>query len=156
MTSKKNYRPNAAVIVTDGQGRVLLCYRVDMPGYAQSVQGGIDEGESPEEAARREMMEEIGVGGDQFEFKDRLAKTYKYDWTPEIVEKYKHTGYIGQEQHFFLAEVDPQVEFDLDHHHREFSRVEWGTPRELMEGIWPAKKSGFRAALKGFGLLGEK
>lgn len=153
MNIKPNYRPNAAVIVVNENGQVLLCYRVDVPEYTQTIQGGIDEGETPEEAARREIKEEIGINADQFEFKAYLLGTHKYDWTPEIVERLKESGFTGQEQHFFLAEVDSGVEFDLDFHEREFSKVEWGTPKELIDGAWENKKPGLTAALKGFGLL---
>ncbi len=152
----QNYRNNAAVIVTDGKGRVLLCYREESPGDAQTVQGGIDEGETPEIAARRELVEELGIRDDQYEFKAYLLGTHKYDWNAEVRARLKDTGFIGQDQHFFLAEVDEGVEFDLDFHEREFDRVEWGTPERMIEEAWEAKRPGLKAALQGFGLFDEQ
>ena len=157
---QEQYRPNAAVIITNEQGQVLLCER-GFPGYAehtvQTVQGGIDPGETPREAAEREMMEELGVGRDDFEIIDQLDETFSYEWPKEYLEesqaRYPGNVYIGQEQHFFLAMLNEDVVMDLDAHHREFDAVRWGTPEELRDGIWGPKRAGTEAALKAFGLL---
>ncbi len=149
---KSNYRPNAAVIVTDGKGKILLCQRENDKKYFQSVQGGVDAGETAEQAARREIKEEIGLDPDQYEFKASLLGKQTYDW-PLEVQNGRKDDFVGQEQSFFLAEVDPGVEFDLDYHHREFSNVRWGTPEELLKKAWPPKRPLLEKALKGFGLL---
>ncbi len=154
------FRPNAAVIVTNEKGEVLLCER-RFPGYAdktvQKVQGGIDPGETPREAAEREMMEELGVAKEDFEIIDQLDQTFCYEWPKEYLEQsraqYPNETYIGQEQHFFLAMFSGAVEFNLDAHHREFDAVRWGSPHELIEGMWAPKRPGTEAALKAFGLL---
>lgn len=52
--------PGAAVIVVDSSGRVLLLERADTGGWG--LPGGfMDPGESLEETARREVMEEVGL-----------------------------------------------------------------------------------------------
>jgi 8-oxo-dGTP pyrophosphatase MutT (NUDIX family) len=52
--------PGAAVIVFDSDGRVLLLQRADTGGWG--LPGGFMEpGESLEETARREVMEEVGL-----------------------------------------------------------------------------------------------
>lgn len=151
------YRPNAAVIVTDGNGRVLLCERADLPGAVQTVQGGIDEGETPLEAARRELGEEIGLEPSQFEIVGSVPETFKYVWPPEVLARVRRDRpdetHIGQEQTIFLARVAPDVEFDLDAHVREFSRVWWGTPQEMVDGAWEYKKTVLKSALEHFGLM---
>ena len=152
------YRPNAAVIVTDGNRRVLLCERADMPGAVQVVQGGIDEGETAEQAARREVWEEIGLTNEQYDLIDSLPEPLRYTWPPEVREKFwknkpELQDNVGQEQSFFLARVAPDTTFVLDAHHREFSTVKWGTPQELVDGCWEYKRRVLEQALKGFGLL---
>lgn len=151
------YRPNAAVIVTDGQGRVLLCERTGVgEGRIQTVQGGIDAGETPREAAIREMNEELGLSPEQFSIVDEMGPTFRYDFPPEIRAQKPFIDIDGQEQKFFLAKVDPDVVFRLDADEvQEFSSVSWGKPEELAEQIWEAKRPGTIAALRHFGLLAE-
>ena len=58
-------RPAARVIVVDEDERVLLV-RFDLPAEPTTwatVGGGIEPGETPEEAARRELLEEAGLDG---------------------------------------------------------------------------------------------
>lgn len=151
------YRQNAAVIVTDGNGRVLLCERADLPGAVQTVQGGIDEGETPVEAARRELQEELGLDPSGYEIVGSIPETLTYIWPPEVLAHFRQGRFtddcIGQEQHFFLARVAPDVMFDLDQHVREFSRVWWGTPQEMLDGAWEYKKTILKSALEHFGLM---
>ena len=151
------YRPNAAVIVTDGNGNILLCERADLPGAVQTVQGGIDPEETPEQAARRELSEEIGLTHSQYEIVGRIAEPMQYVWPEEVrqwfVSHKELDGYIGQEQHFFLAKVAPDVKFNLTSHAQEFSRVWWGSPEEMVERSWEYKKKILRTALEKFGLL---
>lgn len=157
---QKQFRPNAAVIITNKKGEVLLCER-SFPEYAektvQTVQGGIDPGETPRQAAEREVMEELGIAKEDFEITDELEQTFTYEWPKQYLEdcraRFPNDPFIGQEQHFFLAVFSGSVEFNLDAHHREFDAVRWGSPQELVEGIWQAKRAGTEAALKAFGLI---
>lgn len=147
------YRPNVAVLVTDGAGKVLLCTRVDET-HTQTVQGGIDAGETAKEAAIRELEEEIGLMPFDYEFIGASETKYKYDWPPETQERLAATGYVGQEQQYFLIQVDPDIEFKLDAHiDQEFSSVRWGSPAELVAQAWERKQPGLAGALKEFGLL---
>lgn len=157
---QKQFRPNAAIIITNGKGQVLICERT-FPGQVtctlQTVQGGIDPGETPREAAEREVMEELGVAKEDFEIIDELERTYTYEWPKEHLEESRaqnsRNPFVGQEQHFFLAVFSGDVVFDLDAHHREFDAVRWGNPHELLDGMWAPKRPGTEAALKAFGLL---
>ena len=56
------YRPCAGLILLNDQNKVFVAKRIDMPSDAwQMPQGGIDEGEDAEQAAMRELEEEIGT-----------------------------------------------------------------------------------------------
>jgi len=145
--SEKIYRQNAAVIVTDGNGHVLLCERIE-PRVVQTVQGGIDAGESAFNAACRELEEELGIGPNEYKMTESLIETYTYEWD-DLVKK-KSKKYHGQRQHFFLAKVDPKTTFNLSKYHPEFSRVWWGTPEEMIERAWPVKRPGIEAAINAF------
>ena len=56
-------RPVARVLLLDPRGRLLLLFDSDPVdgGYWYPPGGRIEEGESPEQAARRELVEELGI-----------------------------------------------------------------------------------------------
>jgi len=159
----RNYRPNAAVIVTDGKGNVLLCKRMEqhLEQHWQVVQGGIDPGETPRQAAERELSEELGLPIAAFVILAESSQMHTYDWTPEYIasmpRKAIFSRYVGQEQHYFLAKYTGSLDaLDLDAHGREFAEVRWGTPEELVRGAWEGKRPGIQASLIEFGLLSEE
>ncbi len=54
-------RPAAGVLLTSSSGNILLTRRVDDGHYWSVPGGGIEEGETPDAAARRELLEETGL-----------------------------------------------------------------------------------------------
>ena len=55
-------RPESVlVVVYVSPEQVLLLERSSPPGYWQSVTGGLEWGEQPQECAQRELMEETGI-----------------------------------------------------------------------------------------------
>lgn len=156
---EKKYRPNVAVIVTDGHGRVLLCERMPdtsetVDRVLQTVQGGIDPRETPREAAFRELYEEIGVPSDKVEIMAESTDKYSYDWSEEYKKTLHPDSFSGQEQQFFLAKVDSDFPFNLKTvPPQEFKSVRWGSAEELLAGLWAPKRPGTEAALREFGLL---
>lgn len=63
--------------------------------------GGLDEGESKEQAFFREVYEELGLRRkDLLWFKD-LGFSYQYDWP----KKFQTESIRGQTKQFFLAEI---------------------------------------------------
>ena len=55
------FRPNAAALILNRSGELLVCERINDRGAWQFPQGGIDEGESALEAMYREVLEEVGI-----------------------------------------------------------------------------------------------
>jgi 8-oxo-dGTP pyrophosphatase MutT (NUDIX family) len=62
----ETYRANAMVVIVNERREMLMCLRRDRENW-QCVQGGIDQGESVIEAAKREVWEEVGLIVDGFD-----------------------------------------------------------------------------------------
>ena len=87
MFLKNKYRPNVAVIVINSFGKVLWCQRIEHDGW-QFPQGGIDQGETPREAALREVKEEVGLGSNDIEIIYETKDWFKYEVPQERRRKY--------------------------------------------------------------------
>ncbi len=127
MSDAGPYRPNVAILLRNASGEILICERADSPGAWQCPQGGICEGESPEEAIAREVREEIGLPEDAYRIRYRRAPC-RYTF-PRGVKK---GIFIGQEQTWFLADlIREDVRIDLGTHNPEFRAFRWIEPTDF-------------------------
>jgi putative (di)nucleoside polyphosphate hydrolase len=101
----KKYRPNVAAIIVHPDGRVLVCRRSDHPESWQFPQGGLDKGEDPIEALRREVAEEIALPAEAYEVTNSKGP-YRYDF-PKGPDR---RGFHGQEQTYFLCRLEKGAE----------------------------------------------
>lgn len=76
---------SALVLIHTPDLQVLLLERADKPDYWQSVTGSLEPGETPREAARREVREETGLEVDDYRFYDMQASN--------VYEIYPHWRY---------------------------------------------------------------
>ena len=106
-------------------GRVWVGNRIDTPGeHWQMPQGGIDEGESPREAALRELHEEIGT--DAAEIIAEHPDWLKYDLPPELSTRIWGGRYRGQMQRWFALRFTGRDEdIRIDGHNPEFESWKW-------------------------------
>ncbi|ABL70596.1 MULTISPECIES: RNA pyrophosphohydrolase [Paracoccus] len=146
------YRPCAGVVLINPVGLVFAGQRIDNPGPAwQMPQGGIDRGESPREAALRELVEETGVTPDLV---DVLAETpgwVTYDLPPELLGKVWKGRYGGQKQKWFAMRFlgeDSAVRIATEH--PEFERWQWMRAADLIDGIVPFKRDVYARVLSDF------
>src|SRR5271168_414026 len=92
------YRPAVGIMLLNRLGQVLVARRTDMramPAW-QMPQGGIDGGETPREAALRELAEEIGTG--KAEILAESKAWLRYELPPDRRAKVWGGRYRGQEQ----------------------------------------------------------
>jgi putative (di)nucleoside polyphosphate hydrolase len=134
------YRRGVGIILVNDAGRVLVAKRIDMPSDAwQMPQGGMDPGETPLEAAKREMFEEIGT--EKAEFVAESADWYRYDLPPELVGVIWGGRYRGQEQKWFVARfTGADDDINIATENPEFLDWKWAEPAEVPKLIVPFKK----------------
>ncbi len=147
------YRPNVAALMVNGNGRLLICERLLNPGAWQFPQGGVDEGEAPDDAVLREVEEEIGLQSGDYKI-EKILGGYRYDFPPEaqLGMSSRKARFVGQEQTYYLCRVKEDApEVNLMQEPREFSRAKWIFPEEFRLDWLPAfKKETYRAVLRDF------
>lgn len=154
MTRDLPYRPCVGVVLVNPQGLVFVGERIDTPGAWQMPQGGIDDGETPENAAIRELYEETGVPASMVEVVAEHPDWIGYDLPDHLMGKMWGGRYRGQTQKWFLLRFqgDDSV-IDLKAKDEEFARYRWSTPDEALENIVPFKRAVYEEVLghfKGF------
>jgi putative (di)nucleoside polyphosphate hydrolase len=142
------YRPNIAAILRRADGRILIAERINIPGAWQFPQGGIDDGETAEEALYRELQEEIGVRRELLRVLE-VRSGYRYAFPKG---RLKYGLYGGQEQTYYLCEfTGTDADIDLAATHQEFASFRWIEPREFMLEWTPKfKRSVYRQVLQDF------
>jgi putative (di)nucleoside polyphosphate hydrolase len=146
------YRPCVGLVVLNRAGLIFAGQRLDgMYDAWQMPQGGIDPGETPREAAFRELTEETGITPDKAEFLRESAAWLDYDVPRELVAKLWGGRFRGQTQRWialrFLG-VDADVNIATDH--PEFRRWTWMAPDRLIDSIVPFKRDTYARVLDEF------
>jgi putative (di)nucleoside polyphosphate hydrolase len=147
------YRRNVGVMLINDRGQVLVARRIDTPGDAwQMPQGGVDEDETPVQAAWREMLEEIGT--DKAELIGESSGWLRYDLPPELAGKLWGGNYRGQEQKWFAFRFTGQdCDIDLTLHEPEFAEWRWADPADLPRLIVPFKRDIYAQVVEEFAPL---
>lgn len=119
------YRPNVGAVLFNRAGLVLVGERVQLPGAWQLPQGGIDPGEEPLDAVRRELREEIGT--DHADILAEHPDWLTYDLPPRAAAQAFGGRYKGQRQKWFaLRFLGGDADIRLDSHGEvEFSAWRW-------------------------------
>jgi putative (di)nucleoside polyphosphate hydrolase len=114
---------------------VMAFERVDARGSWQLPQGGMNEGESPVDAAWRELTEETGLGVDHVEVLAEYPDWVAYEWPDELRRsKANRKDRIGQVQKWFLFSArSPDIAPEPDG--SEFVDWQWVTPAWLVDHV---------------------
>jgi len=106
MTNHLPYRQGVYAFVLNKDKDSILMVLKKNSGVWDCPGGGIDEGETSEQAVKRELLEELGT--DKFEVLHNSSHKYSYDWPLKEIEKnIKKSGKLmrGQEQSFLILSL---------------------------------------------------
>ena len=144
------YRRGVGIMLLNRDGKVFVGRRIDQEEEAwQMPQGGIDRGETPRDAAFRELREEAGT--DKAEIVAESKGWLTYDLPGALRGRLWRGRYIGQKQKWFAMRFQGRDEdIDLATHHPEFSAWRWVGHDQLVTLIVPFKRALYRDVLAEF------
>ncbi len=144
------YRQGIGACIFNKQGKVLMAERLDLPGAWQLMQGGIDEGEEPQQALFREILEELGIKENKLEIMACAKEWFSYDF-PHQDFAFKGR-YKGQKQLWFaLRFLGQDEDICLNYSkHPEFTQIKWIDFKELASFAVDFKKHVYEAIMKEF------
>lgn len=105
MIDADGFRPNVGIILTNDQGQLLWARRVGGQDAWQFPQGGIHEGESPEQALYRELHEEVGLHPEDVEVLACTRGWLRYRLPNRFVRHHSQPLCVGQKQKWFLLRL---------------------------------------------------
>jgi putative (di)nucleoside polyphosphate hydrolase len=115
----------------------------------QMPQGGIDPGETPREAAMRELCEETGT--DKAEIIAESRVLHRYDLPVEIAGQMWGGRFRGQKQIWFAMRFTGEdIDINITTQHPEFDAWKWVAADELPELIVPFKRAIYLAIFEEF------
>jgi putative (di)nucleoside polyphosphate hydrolase len=130
------YKPNVAAILRNARGRILVCERIGVAGAWQFPQGGIDPGETPEQALFRELWEEIGVTEKDIRIVEQKGP-YHYLYGHGRIKR----GHHGKEQTYFLCDYSgPDARINVETKEPEFQAFRWIAPGDFQLAWLPEMK----------------
>ena len=131
MLDREGYRPNVGIVLLNSRNEVFWGKRVGQHSW-QFPQGGIQHGESPEQAMYRELQEEVGLLPEHVQIIGRTRDWLRYDVPEEYLRRQNSTrvhraAYRGQKQIWFLLRLvglDSDIQLRASEH-PEFDAWRW-------------------------------
>ncbi|MDR2014871.1 MAG: RNA pyrophosphohydrolase [Azoarcus sp.] len=148
MLDREGYRPNVGIILVNTRNEVFWGKRIREHSW-QFPQGGIKQGETPEQAMYRELQEEIGLRPEHVKILGRTRDWLRYDVPKHWVKREWRNTYRGQKQIWFLLRL---VGHDTDvclrsSTHPEFDAWRWNDYWVPLDAVIEFKRGVYQLAL---------
>ena len=151
------YRPCVGLMLLNHRGEAFIGNRISSDHFIawQMPQGGIDPGEAPEEAALRELHEEVGTAS--AEILATHPDWLNYDLPEEVLGRALGGRYRGQTQKWFaLRFTGTEAEIDIQTAQPEFNQWRWCALDEIVELIVPFKRPVYERVIDDFRPVAER
>lgn len=148
MVDRDGYRPNVGIIITNAHNQVFWGKRIRQDSW-QFPQGGIQHGETPEQAMYRELQEEVGLLPGHVQILGRTREWMRYEVPQHWVKREWRGSYKGQKQIWFLLRLvgrDCDVSLRASGH-PEFDAWRWIDYWVEMDTVIEFKREVYRSAL---------
>ncbi|MGB7184653.1 MAG: RNA pyrophosphohydrolase [Burkholderiaceae bacterium] len=148
MLDREGFRPNVGIILTNQQNEVFWGKRIREHAW-QFPQGGIDPGESPEQAMYRELEEETGLLAHHVEIIGRTRDWLRYEVPERWVRREWRGHYRGQKQIWYLLRLTGR-DSDIDLRasgHPEFDAWRWSEFWIPLDSVIEFKRDVYKKAL---------
>ena len=138
------------VIIYTKDMEILLLHRKDKKNFWQSVTGSIEEGESPVNAAKRELLEETGIDHQEFLLLDwKFSQQYeifphwRYRYEPNVTHNIEHVFSVELPEKIIVnLEPSEHIEYKWVHLHNAIKEVFSGTNADALKKLYEIKQIG--------------
>lgn len=145
------YRPNVGIVICNEKRQVLWAKRYGQNSW-QFPQGGINEGETPEQAMYRELFEEVGLTKKDVKILYASKKWLRYKLPKRLLRYDSKPICIGQKQRWFLLQLTCDAK-DIDMNRTkspEFDGWRWVSFWYPVRQVVSFKRDVYRRAMKEF------
>ena len=148
MLDKDGFRPNVAIVIANHRNQVFWGKRIREHSW-QFPQGGINPGESPEEAMFRELQEEVGLRPEHVRILGRTRDWLRYEVPSTWIKREWRGNYRGQKQIWYLLRlVGRDSDLNLRGDSRpEFDAWRWNDYWVDLDGVIEFKRDVYKRAL---------
>ncbi len=145
----EGFRPNVGIIVLNERGQALWARRVGGKDAWQFPQGGINPGETPEQALYRELYEEVGLTRSQVTLLATTRGWLRYRLPQRLVRRRSEPLCIGQKQKWYLLQLNAEesnISFN-NGYKPEFDHWRWVSYWHPLTKVVTFKREVYRRAL---------
>jgi putative (di)nucleoside polyphosphate hydrolase len=148
MLDREGFRPNVGIILLNQKNQVFWGKRIRTHSW-QFPQGGIDRGETPEQAMFRELHEEVGLQPEHVRIVARTRDWLRYEVPDRFIRRDARGFYKGQKQIWFLLQLtgfDTNVNLRATDH-PEFDAWRWNQFWVPLDAVVEFKRGVYEMAL---------
>jgi putative (di)nucleoside polyphosphate hydrolase len=148
MLDRDGFRPNVGIILCNAENKVFWGKRIREHSW-QFPQGGINFGETPEQAMYRELMEEVGLRPEHVRILGRTKDWLRYEVPTTWIKREFRGTYKGQKQIWYLLRLigrDSDVSLRASDH-PEFDAWRWNDYWIQLSDVIEFKRGVYESAL---------